>query len=169
MAWKPDRRSNFFFSPPAHLCAVTYMTEISLIVTLNNQFNNNKNVCSVWFKSTLLLLSPIPWDIAESTSEVRIWFQSDWMNVKIVRMFILAEHNGSVNILKSSAVRSVYFYLTNSLRLLSGGRRKNVTMKMVLKFITGSEMEPVLEYTIPPSLEFVDILNLHKPVISAYR
>ena len=40
MAWEPDRRSNyFFFSPPAHLCAVTYMTEISLIVTLNNQFN----------------------------------------------------------------------------------------------------------------------------------
>ena len=38
MAWEPDRRSNFFFSPPAHLCAVTYMTEISLIVTLNNQF-----------------------------------------------------------------------------------------------------------------------------------
>ena len=37
MAWKPDRRSNFFI-PPAHLCAVTYMTEISLIVTLNNQF-----------------------------------------------------------------------------------------------------------------------------------
>ena len=32
--WEPDRRSNFFFSPPAHLCAVTYMTEISLIVTL---------------------------------------------------------------------------------------------------------------------------------------
>ena len=23
MAWEPDRRSNFF-SPPAHLCAVTY-------------------------------------------------------------------------------------------------------------------------------------------------
>ena len=31
-------RSNFIFSQPAHLCAVTYMTEISLIVTLNNQF-----------------------------------------------------------------------------------------------------------------------------------
>ena len=30
--------SNYFFSPPAHLCAVTYMTEISLIVTLNYQF-----------------------------------------------------------------------------------------------------------------------------------
>ena len=39
-AWEPDRRSNFFFSPPAHLCAVTYMTEISLIVTLNNQLNS---------------------------------------------------------------------------------------------------------------------------------
>ena len=38
MAWEPDRRSNFFFSPPVQLCAVTYMTEISLIVTLNNQF-----------------------------------------------------------------------------------------------------------------------------------
>ena len=35
--WEPDRRSNFFFSPPAHLCAVTYMTEISLIVTLNSR------------------------------------------------------------------------------------------------------------------------------------
>ena len=29
---------NFFFSPPAHLCAVTYVTEISLIVTLKSQF-----------------------------------------------------------------------------------------------------------------------------------
>ena len=36
--WEPDRRSYFFFSPPAHLCAVTHMTEISLIVTLKNQF-----------------------------------------------------------------------------------------------------------------------------------
>ena len=35
MALEPDRRFNFFFSPPAHLCAVTYMTEISLNVTLN--------------------------------------------------------------------------------------------------------------------------------------
>ena len=34
------RRSNYFFSPPAHLCAVTCMTEISLIVTLNNQFTS---------------------------------------------------------------------------------------------------------------------------------
>ena len=41
--WEPDRRSNFFFGPPAHLCAVTYMTEISLIVTINNQFNFNRN------------------------------------------------------------------------------------------------------------------------------
>ena len=36
------KRSNFFFSPPAHLCAVTYMTEISLIVTLNSQFNSTQ-------------------------------------------------------------------------------------------------------------------------------
>ena len=34
--WEPDRRSNFF-SPPAHLSAITYMTEISLIVMLNNK------------------------------------------------------------------------------------------------------------------------------------
>ena len=27
--WEPDRRYNFFFSPPGHLCC-TYMTEISL-------------------------------------------------------------------------------------------------------------------------------------------
>ena len=33
---EPDCMSNFF-GPPAHLCAVTCMTEISLIVTLNNQ------------------------------------------------------------------------------------------------------------------------------------
>ena len=24
MAWEPDRRFNFFFNPPAHICAVTY-------------------------------------------------------------------------------------------------------------------------------------------------
>ena len=29
-----------FFTPPAHLCAVICMTEISLIVTLNNQFTS---------------------------------------------------------------------------------------------------------------------------------
>ena len=28
--WEPDRRFNFFFNPPGHLCAVTYITEISL-------------------------------------------------------------------------------------------------------------------------------------------
>ena len=33
-----DRRSNFLHQSIAHLCAVTCMTEISLIVTLNNQF-----------------------------------------------------------------------------------------------------------------------------------
>ena len=51
--WEPDRWSNFFFSPPAHLCAVTYMTEISLIVTLNNHFNSTqtqpKTKCTMVF------------------------------------------------------------------------------------------------------------------------
>ena len=49
MAWEPDRRSNFFFSPPAHLCAVTYMTEISLIVTLNKQFNSTQSFTCIEF------------------------------------------------------------------------------------------------------------------------
>ena len=35
--WEPDHRSNFFVSPPSHLCAVKYMTEISLHVMLSNQ------------------------------------------------------------------------------------------------------------------------------------
>ena len=39
MFMEPGRRSNFF-SPPAHLYAVTYMIEISLIVMLNNHFTN---------------------------------------------------------------------------------------------------------------------------------
>ena len=36
MAWEPGRRFNFFFSLPAqlHVCAVTYITEMSLNVTL---------------------------------------------------------------------------------------------------------------------------------------
>ena len=36
MAWEPDRWFNFLFRPPAqlHVCAVTYITEISLNVTL---------------------------------------------------------------------------------------------------------------------------------------
>ena len=42
--WEPDRRSYFFFSPPAHLCAVTYMNEISLWVTLNKQFNSTQHI-----------------------------------------------------------------------------------------------------------------------------
>ena len=33
--WGPDRRFNIF-NPPAHLCDVTYITEISLYVTLSN-------------------------------------------------------------------------------------------------------------------------------------
>ena len=47
MAWEPDHRSNFFFSPLAHLCAVTYITEILLNVTLSNQ-----STCLLTFQSS---------------------------------------------------------------------------------------------------------------------
>ena len=40
MAWEPDRRFNLFLRPPSHLCAVTYMTEISLNVTLSNHIHS---------------------------------------------------------------------------------------------------------------------------------
>ena len=43
MAWEPDRRSNFF-SPPAHLCVVTGITEISLIMMLSNQHTNTYTI-----------------------------------------------------------------------------------------------------------------------------
>ena len=35
--WEPDGRSNFFLNPPAHLCAITYVTEISLPMKLSNR------------------------------------------------------------------------------------------------------------------------------------
>ena len=35
--WEPDCRFNFFFNLPAHLRAVTCITEISLHVTISNQ------------------------------------------------------------------------------------------------------------------------------------
>ena len=41
MAWNPDRRSNFF-SSPAHLCAVIYITEISLNVMLSKQYTHTQ-------------------------------------------------------------------------------------------------------------------------------
>ena len=58
MAYEPDRRSNFFFSPHAHLCAVIYIIETSLHVTLSNQshpfthskfsiFFGKRSVCKV--------------------------------------------------------------------------------------------------------------------------
>ena len=41
MAWEPDHRSNIF-STPAHLCAVTCIPEISLIVTLSSQYKHTQ-------------------------------------------------------------------------------------------------------------------------------
>ena len=51
---KPDRRSTFFFRPPAHLCAVINITEILLNVTLSYQCNRPSNwdhmpACRNWF------------------------------------------------------------------------------------------------------------------------
>ena len=71
MAWEPDRMSNFFFIPPANLCAVTYMTEISLIVTLNNQFNSTqlggKEYCkTLIIRVTLFSRGHRPWYIHET-------------------------------------------------------------------------------------------------------
>ena len=40
--------SNSFFSPSAHLCAVTCITEISLIVTLNNQSHLLDHTLATW-------------------------------------------------------------------------------------------------------------------------
>ena len=50
--WEPDRRYNFFFSPPEHLCAVTYITGISLHVTLNTNTltHSHANVQTVCHK-----------------------------------------------------------------------------------------------------------------------
>ena len=39
MAWEPNRRSNFFFGLPAHLCAFTYVAEKSSTVMINNRYN----------------------------------------------------------------------------------------------------------------------------------
>jgi hypothetical protein len=40
--------------------------------------------------------------------------------------------------------------------LVAGGRRGSVSLGKVLQFCTGSDTEPPLGYTIPPSLEFVE-------------
>ena len=42
-----------FFSPPAHLCVVTYMTEISLHLTLSNQSHSLTQVLGNLFDSRL--------------------------------------------------------------------------------------------------------------------
>ena len=76
MAWEPDRRSNFFFSPPAHLCAVTYMTEISLIVTLNNQFTSHLTLKVIGLK---LVLS-CPQSIIDKVPYLTLTFDSVTQN-----------------------------------------------------------------------------------------
>ena len=93
MAWEPDRRSNFFFSPPAHLCAVTYMTEISLILTLNNQFTHsltnphchldNRVLCSYFIKTFLF------WKYEETDSS--FWCQEKLRECLILLVSVFRE------------------------------------------------------------------------------
>ena len=45
--WVPDCRTTFF-RPPAHLCAVTNITELLLNVTLSYQFNQSTNNMTHW-------------------------------------------------------------------------------------------------------------------------
>ena len=59
--WEPDRRFNFSFSPPSHIFTVTYITEISLHVTLRRC-----KTAITWLRSLSAIL-PLFWrhDIAE--------------------------------------------------------------------------------------------------------
>ena len=56
MTWEPDRmytcRSNFF-STAAHLCAVTYIIEVSLILALGKQFTSQKGPCDTFVRSVI--------------------------------------------------------------------------------------------------------------------
>ena len=69
MAWEPDRMFNFFFGPPAHLCAITYVTEISLNVMLNNHIHSLRKIPLIL---SLRSLSPLQIDILNSNLVHRI-------------------------------------------------------------------------------------------------
>ena len=75
MAGEPDRMS-IFFSPPSHLCAVIYISEISLNLTLSNHSTqllfyffqivnrkNGKNCCRFRLHSDVKLLKSFDIDI----------------------------------------------------------------------------------------------------------
>ena len=88
MAWEPDRRSNFFFNPPAHLCAVTYMTEISLIVTLNNPISPHKNAgCRMIHISSFVKALKLTWIrriLQTNSSWVNLFNESTQCSIKSV-------------------------------------------------------------------------------------
>ena len=71
MAWDPERRSNFF-SPPAHVCAVTCITEISSIVTLSNQYK----LAIVWANISYLLWDQISPNASTYAKQVIIEYAS---------------------------------------------------------------------------------------------
>ena len=86
MRWEPDRRSYFFFSPPSHLCAVTYMTEISLIVTLNKQFNSTQLKKKIWRWFDFLLQL---WRIYDKWSMWKFHLEVLVTNINIARLRLL--------------------------------------------------------------------------------
>ena len=46
---------------------------------------------------------------------------------------------------------------------VSGGRRGHLTLNSILQFITGAEEEPILGFTIKPSLQFVPVQQSFLP------
>ena len=55
---EPDRRFTFF-NPPARLCAVTYITEISLRVTLSNQSHSHALITHIAFIVKVIVLDSV--------------------------------------------------------------------------------------------------------------
>lgn len=49
---------------------------------------------------------------------------------------------------------SVYRIFLEYLKEVTAGRRDTVSLQRILKFVTGSEIEPVLGYAIDPRIEF---------------
>ena len=108
MAWKPDGRSNSFLSPPAHLhvCAVTYMTEISLIVTLNNQFShthenhiyriwNEFSFHTVFMKRVRVFITPSLWRgyIKHATSFINTVWNENSFQILFITCLTRKKHN----------------------------------------------------------------------------
>ena len=115
MAWEPDRRSNFFFNPPAHLCAVTYMTEISLTVTLNNKFTSPHLI-----RVIMRIIRVITRNIRVITRNLRVIVQ----NIRvIVRNIRVITRNICVNTRNIRVITRNIRVITRNIRVIT---RKNI-------------------------------------------